>query len=356
MSVRTYAAVLFSFCTLFLVFFFSGSKKMEQYSGSQTRLGGYLERDYGWNDQQTYFRPSLFVQFGTIEEYTKPVELVVIGDSFSYVDNSWIYFLLQEHKVSVLFMHIDRVSMQQLLANDIFRKNPPRHLVLQSAEGLAFLRFRRIANQLKGFSQNVAILDPGTLAPKLPAQEFKPYQVARSQELTFNERMSITGDYYLKKLRRRLLGDGAMGIVEVQLDCDNCFSSAMKGIFLSESSALDRGAYKLMYRDAAINGLIAMKRTIETNGYTKFHATVFPNKLNMYVGYTEIENNPTIFTPPIPMEDTNFIDLSPGLQNAISTGVRDVYLPNDHHMGSPGFALAAEIIGARLYGAGDQPE
>jgi hypothetical protein len=55
-----------------------------------------------------------------------------------------------------------------------------------------------------------------------------------------------------------------------------------------------------------------------------------------------------MIVPELIASDTGFIDLLPGLREAVANGLTDVYLPNDHHTGSLGYALAADIIAAAV--------
>jgi len=115
----------------FLIFFFVQSKAMEQYSGTATRMSGTLERDYGWNAPQVYFEPSLFHKHAKLVEYTKPVELIVLGDSFSYSDRSWIYYIMRDRDISAHFFHIEFVPVSELLNHQVFRESPPSIMIVE---------------------------------------------------------------------------------------------------------------------------------------------------------------------------------------------------------------------------------
>ena len=103
MQEKKFVIYLAIFIAAFLIFFFIQSGPMEQYNGTTTRISGTLERDYGWNKPQIFFEPSLFYKYANLDRYNKPVDLLVIGDSFSFSDQSWIYYIMREQNISAQF-------------------------------------------------------------------------------------------------------------------------------------------------------------------------------------------------------------------------------------------------------------
>jgi len=335
------------FFVSFLCFFFVQSRAMEQYSGTATRMSGTLERDYGWNLPQVYFEPSLFHKHVKLADYTKPVDLVVLGDSFSYGDQSWIYYLMRNQGISVHFFHIENVSVSELLNHKVFRESPPGVMIVCSWEGWSFLRFGRFSSEFDKIAP-MKLLARSTTEP-MPPPGIQKYEKSRDKSLLFDERMALTGDYLKKKFIKLVFKNFPFEASVVEIECESCFSNSLQGSFLATTSTIDPIPYSMTARETLFSNLKRLKSIVEANGQTRFYSTIFPHKINVYLPYTDIETNKTFFDGDIPENEIGFINLMPGLQKAVADGTQDVYLPNDHHFGSAGFKVTAEIISDAVY-------
>lgn len=323
------------------------SFSIEPLSGSQTRIGGYLETEYGWNKPQLAFKSPHFVRGTSLKDYTEPFDLIVIGDSFSYDEQiSWINRVSIEKGLHSLFMHIDKVNIASLLNHPIFQKNPPKYLVIESTESLAFLRFKRILRILQDYQAPLFDKPLRVSNRKMVANISIPETMLlhREKKAPLIERMRIGGDYILSGIGRLILGKEFLRIRSVKVDCGSCFSNAKQHYFLAVKSNFDPKAYKLNYLPESIDGMKRLKKVVEMNSKTTFISTVFPSKINVYLPYTEYTRNPTIFVEKFITATIQFVDLLRPFRAAVNDKTTDLYLPNDHHAGPAGQEIVAREI------------
>ena len=79
MPFSLYNKSLFIFISIFLFPMLVLSFYMEPISNELTRMGGYLENDYGWNSPQEHFIQPLFKRAYSIEGYQHYYDVVVVG-------------------------------------------------------------------------------------------------------------------------------------------------------------------------------------------------------------------------------------------------------------------------------------
>ena len=114
---------------------------LEPVRNDLTRLGGYPERDFGWNSPQLAFRPPLV----PIAVPSQPYDIVVIGDSFSTSqfiapntsrvdDGFWTDVFAQRTGLITGAFHRDDVSAAAYLASEVFKAAPPRLLIYEIVE------------------------------------------------------------------------------------------------------------------------------------------------------------------------------------------------------------------------------
>jgi hypothetical protein len=330
-----------------MAWFLYVSLPMEPLSGSQTRIGGYLEKEYGWNKPQEAYESPQFVRGKSLEDYTEPFDLIVIGDSFSNDEQtSWVNQVSIERGLSSIFLHIDHVDIASLLSHDIFLQNPPEYLVLESMEASALLRFRRVFHSLRDYvvrSHNNS-KNKGVEAIITKIAPLKKIQLTREKKAVFSEKMRLGGDFIMKAGERLLFGEKASLIKRVKINCDHCFSNTKNNYFLIGKSDLNKAPNNRQFIGESIAGLARLKELVENNGRTRFFSIVFPNKISVYLPYTKYTNNSTIFVPEFLSSDIGFLNLLQHFRTAIKDMTTDVYLPNDHHAGSAGYTVAAREV------------
>lgn len=366
MSHKLYILLLTSFIALTTIGFMWFCKDMQPYSGIQTRTGGYLERDYGWNTPQQGFRKALFTHALKLEQYDRYFDLVVFGDSFSFSETqSWMTYLAQTRGITSVFLHIDELSITDILTHPVFINQPPKYFVVESAETQALQRLRRIGLDLSAMDtatepkpEDLPVdteLNSQQNAEPSRLGKGEPIEILREKKTTFNERMRIGANFIIRALERLFWSDLRSGVSEIQIDCEHCFSNQKKGYFLVDNSAMTDDGYKMVFLQDAVDNINKLSQHFESQYQTQLRVVIFPGKANAYSSYTALNNNPTILKPPLTTEMQNFIPLMPAFRKAITAGATDFYLPNDQHTSHLGYELAARIIGEELLGPESYP-
>ena len=90
-------------------------------SGDLTRMGGYAERDFGWNIPRNVLSND-FSLSGTYDRY---YDIVVLGDSFSK-SGMWQAFLTEKRNLTFTTLHWDDITVEGVINNNIFKTTPPK--------------------------------------------------------------------------------------------------------------------------------------------------------------------------------------------------------------------------------------
>ena len=340
-----YLTVLALVCGLVVAALGALSTTMQAFTGSGTRLGGFPESDYGWRAPQAAFSRPAFRRLGSLDEYTAHADVIVIGDSFSEDRwSGWVNHFAYAERLAAVVFHIDRIALDDLLNHPVYRADPPRYVLVTSNEGLAFARFARLA--ALDFERPDDAAASTVRTPRRIAHPAAPETFRREREtaMTFRDRMAATGDYVKKALQRAVLGPSSLPVLAVPLDCDTCFSHARNDRVLVMRSTLRPAPYPEATIERGIHGLERVRAAVERDGRTTFRSTVFPSKLNVYRDYIAVDAGPSLIDPRLATRDTGFVDLMPALRAGVRAGTTDVYLPNDHHMGAAGYAIAASVL------------
>lgn len=101
---------------------------LQPVQGDLTRIGAYPERQFGWNQPQ----PAYASPLGTLADYRQPVDLLVLGDSYSA--GGWQYHLTGGGARSQLSLHFEQVTLEQILAHPRYQADPPQVLIYQVVE------------------------------------------------------------------------------------------------------------------------------------------------------------------------------------------------------------------------------
>ncbi len=85
MNIRLYNTIVIStFCLLGVVVVLLANW-LDPVDGDLTRIGGYSENHFGWNDPQESFGENI-TQFQRADDsFDKAYDIVVYGDSFSHI-------------------------------------------------------------------------------------------------------------------------------------------------------------------------------------------------------------------------------------------------------------------------------
>src|ERR1700676_2274640 len=136
---RWYNYVWLSLCAIVAIVSLVFAVKLKPLMGDLTRIGGYAENDFGWNEPEEKFSPPL-ARSGTPNTH---YDIVVIGDSYSLRTTPdrqtppggfWTDFLAAETGMSVGGFDLDKYVFDTLIESETAQLNPPRVIILEMAE------------------------------------------------------------------------------------------------------------------------------------------------------------------------------------------------------------------------------
>lgn len=342
MTDRSYCALVLLSVVLSIGSILAVALNVSGYTGSQTRTSGFLEREFGATSANYGFNASKYEIFKTLSDYQQPVDLLVVGDSFGNDHfKGWVNWVSHELSLSAAFIHIDRVDWSELLAHEVMRREPPRYIVVASSEAMALTRLRRIGkSQLPTLDANSVVRPDWVVAKQRSAE---PALVTRKiVQPPLKEQVRVASHYIAKSLQRLLGLSSTARAMEIR--CDTCFSNRRKGEFLVSTSSLDKRSLKLQFRSSAVSAAKRLKQNIESNGYSSVNYVFFPNKINVYAEYAPSQSPVTIFSGEMNDDSFGLVPLLDFFKSSVVAGMTDLYLPNDHHLGSEGYRLAGQRI------------
>lgn len=324
----------------------------EPYVGDVSRLGGYRERDFGWQQPQQRIVPHAYV----MDRYAPGSDMLIIGDSMTLhrqgeQTDLGVYWQNWLHartgwKISVL--HRREVLIEEVLASPEYRAQPPHFLVLEFAE--------RAITGLDRITASVADrrnCEPSQLPPPslhLPPLAYAPQRVkTEAFDQLKGEKKTLDlslGGHQLKQAVLRTLLPGRMQIVPFAMNDTALFSNREPGTALVYHEDL----LKLGTRDDELRqhwcGLRALQDRVEADGRTQMIILMVPDKLSTYAPY--IANLPQGYPAIIPAlaryPGLHFPRVDLAFASALQGRAVDLFMPNDTHPGYLGHQLIAEAL------------
>ena len=333
------------------------SSKIEAFDGTLTRIGGFLEKNYGWSGTQYKFASAGCRYAKEPGEYDTYYDIVVIGDSFSQnQDNGFPAFLANHSNASVIVFDFRYTNLNQILNSATFRKSPPKALVFEADESVLtdrqkFSALEQALQQVEPFKEAEQPANRGPTQSNPSGSPMLPF--ARETHVSLLDRLDMTSDYIFKAAVRGLLGGGALDrVVDVRIDCAHCFSNSLHGHYL-DWGATFRPILSQAERLTEVKTFAeTLKRTVEENQQTTVFLLFFPMKSTAYGPFIEdhyytLLDDRSLYTP-----ETGIVDVISALRQAVRLGKTDVYMPNDHHTGVAGNQAAYSALIERLHAAG----
>jgi hypothetical protein len=342
--VASYAALLLPPVLVLL----SLSLVQEPLKSDLTRLGGFSEAEYGWNQAQERFRPPIVAL-----QYDHPYDIVVLGDSFSVNPGGqsdqgvyWTNYLAQQTGFSVSALSVFDVTPKELLSQPIFIRNPPRVVILELVERYLIRDLVREADKRIGTFDASCEAQSASL-PALPA--WRPLPV-RPIDWTRDKVPALDLDQsanYLWKAAARTLGIDSTGVLRLALTRSDLLSSRDSGQLLVHEDDLRKVRFTTDDTLATAHcKLVAVQNAIQRNGRTRFLFVPVPDKATAYSEYLGDPQmrNLSRLAELASKGGVNQVDLLRPLQQEIGSRVKDVYMPNDTHWSSTGHKIAAETV------------
>ena len=326
--------------TLFAVFI-SLALWVEPITGDLTRLGGFTENNFGWNDPQQQF-PSILFKLEEAQEYDQYHDVVVLGDSFSeaYPKTQWQNYFVQATGLSLITYKVDEIDIESFIASPAYQDHPPRIVIYETVERSLV---DRVAKWNKGDCQSAV----PTPSPRPPIKIEPGNQVLSShfrniQNGPLHPNFS-SGVHFLKRLIKKTFSKKSNQAIKITLNRSDLFSNRESGHLLVYRNDFKKYQVSKESLNGAICGLSYIQDTFQKNGETFFVGMIAPDKLTAYIDvYKNFNREKINWIEEISKHrELHIPRLDVALKNAISRGTQDVYLPNDTHWGSAGQRIAA---------------
>lgn len=332
------------------------------YRGDLTRLGGYNERDFAWRAPQAHFVPMRY----TTDRIEPGLDLLVIGDSMSLhrpgeqtdPGSYWPNWLAARSGWRIAALRSTEVRLDRVLNDPRYRSGPPRVLVYQLSERtVPFLtRFAQTNVKRQGCTAPPRAV-PGTKlrrAERVAApQSLQPPHVDRP-----SRSLSVAG-HRLKQTILGLVMPSHSQTRHFALARVDRFSSRRTDTLLVYRDDLDTVSSSDAQIAEAVCALRAMQADVEADGRTRFAVVIVPDKLSAY--RRDLQTPPADDPERLPAVHTALRAAAPDLvmprldaafAAALDAGTRDLFLPNDSHLGAAGQQVLAETLYAELLARG----
>lgn len=338
-------------CTLFLVLY-GLANMLQPLSGDLTRLGAYLESDFGWNNFQERFEKNLY-RLGTDGVYDRYYDVVVLGDSFSTGGRpyQWQNYLAQATGLdSITFDINDMITPgrgKNFFQSEGYSKFPPKMVVYQTSERGLPLRLAAIT---------------GDCIPK-PPPEFSPLPMrpqpaaisTYQREVAihaFGPRMDESVHYLqflLKRYFKHYLSAGfgkPAKVIRLPLTTGVLFSSKINDEILVYREDLEKHQHSAEKLSAMRCGLVNLQNQAQSNRQTLFVAMVVPDKASAYSEHIDFQEytHVDLIAYLAQMPGIHLPRLDQAIKVLVRQGVQDIYLPNDTHWGTPGNKIGARTL------------
>ncbi|MDR3517031.1 MAG: hypothetical protein P4M00_14555 [Azospirillaceae bacterium] len=364
---RTYDAILIGLIAVAALCGAIVVEHLQPLSGDLTRLGGYAENDFGWTGTEQVFAPPLAAagQIGRADD------IVVLGDSFSLrstpdrqtpAGGFWTDFLAAGTGLSVGVFFIEKMPVEQFIAANRDRPHPPRLVILELVE--RSLRHQVLDGTGAGACTDAAPAHrarfPGlSLPPAFTPRSAVPLEIVRDTAPRWSETgVGQAVDHLAKSIPRWLVGWDDATVRRLPLSRPDLFTSRLPGELLVYRDDLAKAAWTDGDWAAIRCRLLDWQVRTEANGRTTFLVVVPPDKSSAYAPYLPADaRQPDGIARLAEASALHLPRVDLALRQAIQSGVRDVYLPNDTHWGTAGSRIAAtSVIDYLKEHAGPRPE
>ena len=336
--------LLLSVVALVSTILVSTSLYLEPITGNLTRVGGYSENDYGWNKPQERYAAPLYKV--NTEKYKGYDDLLVLGDSFSsgnpYIN--WVNYFVDGTGLTAQVLHFDHGGVERILASEDFQKTPPRYVVIESIEESVYRRFSSSHCKLGD-------IEPPVRENDSSLKYQRKYNTTEVRRKTNKSGLNLdTAGSYLVKAIPRAIGVNTTRAIKLKINRNDLFSSKIKDHILITESDVEKEEWPRNSTSVIACNLLDAQMKIEANGYTKVVVMIVPDKLTTYsevvndLAYSQL----SVISRIARESRLNLIRLDNFLQQEVTKGLVDIYLPDDTHWSSIGYKLASEHLAEHL--------
>ncbi|MEN8170086.1 MAG: hypothetical protein ABFS08_07670 [Pseudomonadota bacterium] len=312
---------------------------LQPLDGDLTRIGGHSEGRFGWNKPQVLFEKSQFLVAKSIGDYNREFDVVVLGDSFSaHSTKGWENYLVEHTGLSVIMFYMaDGYTLSDITNSEAYNIHPPKLLIYESVERLAFSRLHELSHKSWPLSANKELsgLPSEALVYRVQAKK----RINRRNSLGLEQRFSEAVSLIDKSKFRRLGRDNGKTMVFPLVRSD-LFSSGDPSSLLV---VMDDTKKVFSDNDVkqAVLGVNKARSAVEANGHTRFFLMIFPDKLTAYSSFLDPAVKQVSSFIPALAAHYPLLRLDKSFEVELQQGAKDLYLPNDTHTGSYGHEVAA---------------
>lgn len=327
---------------------------LEPLSGDLTRLGGYSENDFGWQQNQQRISESL-VDYKPVKN---SYDVVVFGDSFSFDDATlqthdatyWQNFLANDTGLSIVTYDVNKIRILDVVLSEKYRNSPPRIFLFEFVEReLMYLPKLLAENNLPDTCGQDIKINNRPFVTRPLGKDIISFNRSFVYAITSDDfpliDLSYAADYLKKNFLRSVLGFDDVRSKKLALTRNDLFSSNENNQLLIIDDDFSKQGWQREDLEEAACALKTIQNLVQQNGVTFFSAMIVPDKSTAYADYLVNSKHQNMsqlghFDAP----GLNLIRVNEVIQSSIQGGEIDVYLPNDTHWGSAGHRIAANYI------------
>ncbi|MBS4033336.1 MAG: hypothetical protein KGZ85_02620 [Ignavibacterium sp.] len=335
---KKYIYVFGTILLLSLLFIFAAAIYFQPLEGELTRLGSYSERDFGWNLPQKKVRGDA----NMAKDYQGYYDVLIVGDSFS-TNGVWQPFFRKETGLSYVTLDVRKTHIYDLLDSQSFRNHPPKVFIVQSVEReivyfFSNLSFPCINNDNNNVKINLSFRPPGT------STEY--YEEIRKTFDIRNINLRYTASVMFNAVIRKLHGRDLKYTQKYNLLSHSLFSNTKSNEILVYAGDIDKLNWKREGLTKSICAIRGLQNLVQKHGKTLFIFMLAPDKSTAYADYIA----EPVFQTRLNIQQ-QFIDsgvnaprIDLKLNQAIESGIKDIYLPSGTHWSATGYEIAAKCI------------
>jgi len=344
MDYRKYNLIIGAPLLILFAVFVALGVRLQPLNGDLTRLGGFTENDFGWNDPQERFSTMLYT-FDEGKKYDQYYDVVVLGDSFSitFPRAQWQNHFVRATGLSLVTYEVDDIDIESFVASPAYKDHPPRIVIYETVE-------RSFVDRCPQWNKGDCRTAPNPVFKK-PHLKFRSgnqllsAHTRNTQNGPLHPNLS-SGVHFLKRSIKKAFNQKSHQVIKIALSRNDLFSNRQSGHLLVYRHDFKRYQVSKEDLDGAVCGLSYIQNTFQKNGKTFFIGMVAPDKLTAYMNvYKNFDREKIYWMKDIEKHpELNVPNLNVALSNDIARGVRDVYLPNDTHWGSAGQRIVARTL------------
>ncbi len=344
---RKYIAFILSPLLLLALLVLSFGWRLQELKGDMTRVGGYSENDFGWNGLQKKFTASLAEEGVEGGSY----DIIILGDSFSLRTSPdrqtqyggfWTDFLAQKIDAKIGVFNVEPPKLEEFLQKETFTRHPPKLVILEYVE-------RQLKNKFFSIGSECPSTQPELktkLQLSLKTKNLEPVSEKRAAKTGWHDNLpGETIDYLWKNLYRKITNRDPSTIVKLPISKADLFTNLRSSeILLTDGDFLKKDWAPSDWQ-AIDCRLLQIQAAVESNSFTHFALIIAPDKSTAYSDFLAPSDRMPNSVEKIAQDPKlHLIRLDLPLKNAIQSGAKDVYLPNDTHWGSAGSVIVADEV------------